>query len=312
MLIGLLSAASSFAQHLPLFTQYRENLSIINPGAINHDYMLYEHSLSFGVSYRTQWTDVENSPETQVLRGDYIFADNGAVGLIAGGYILNDQTGPTGMTGVYGRVGGILTDDPYYGGLSLGLSFGLVQYRVNGSEIRLRELNDVLLGNDDSQLFPDVGFGVYYYKLISGGILDDSRVYGGISVPQVFGLDLEFENDAGQYKLGRVQHFYGLLGLYKYFRDDSFIEPSVWIKYVPNAPVNVDFNLRYQFPGSFWLGTGLSTAGNAHLEAGFLLGENLGFDNNFRIGYGLDYSFQSFGPTVGSTHEINLSYTIGQ
>ena len=30
----------------------------------------------------------------------------------------------------YGRIGGLLSDDPYYGGFSVGLSFGMVQYRV--------------------------------------------------------------------------------------------------------------------------------------------------------------------------------------
>ena len=165
--------------------------------------------------------------------------------------------------------------------------------------------------DDQGQIFPDVGLGVFYYKLLDGGgFLDESHFYAGVSVPQVIGLDLEFENDEGKFYTKRVQHFYGNIGLYKYF-DEGYIQPSVWVKYAPNAPLNVDFNLRYQLAGNFWLGAGGSTAGAAHIEAGMVIGENLGFDNNLKIGYGFDYSFSSFGPFAGGTHELNLSYTLG-
>jgi hypothetical protein len=100
--------------------------------------------------------------------------------------------------------------------------------------------------------------------------------------------------------------------MYLFFDNNSFIEPSVWVKYVPNAPVNVDVNLRYQLPGSLWVGTGGSTAGMLHLEAGVLLGENLGLNNSIRIGYAYDYSFRTFGPFVGGGHEINVSYSLSK
>lgn len=304
----LLTILELQAQQLPLFTQYRENMGIINPAAINQDYLLYEQPLSFGASYRVQWVGLENAPTTQTLRGEYLFEK---LGLFAGGYIINDQTGPTGFTGIYGKIGGLISDDPAYRGISVGLTAGLVQYRVNSSEIRLREINDVLSGDDQTQLFPDVGLGVFAYQYIDAGFFEDSQVYGGISVPQAFGLNLEFEDENGMFTTQRVQHYYALAGMYKYFSDDSFIEPSIWFRYVSGTPVNVDFNLRYQMASNFWIGVGAATSGNAHIETGFILGENMGLDNTFKIGYGFDYSFESFGPKVGGTHEINVSYSIG-
>ena len=47
--------------------------------------------------------------------------------MVVGGYLINDQTGPTGFTGAYGRFAGIISDDPYFGGLSFGISLGVVQ-----------------------------------------------------------------------------------------------------------------------------------------------------------------------------------------
>ena len=61
-----------------------------------------------------------------------------------------------------------------------------------------------------------------------------------------------------------------------------------------------------------WLGAGGSSAKTLHHKLGFLLGENVGADNNFKIGYGFDYSFSDFGPSAGGTHELNVSYSIGQ
>ena len=75
-------------------------------------------------------------------------------------------------------------------------------------------------------------------------------------------------------------------------------------------PVNVDFILRYQMAQNFWIGAGGATSKTMHIELGFILGENLGFDNTLRIGYGYDYSFSAFGPYTGGSHEINISYAL--
>ncbi len=299
-----------FSQQLSTFTQYRENQTIINPAAVGSSYFAYGQNLSFGATYRRQWQGIENAPVTATLRGEYMFADGNGVSLLTGGYLVDDRTGPTGYTGLYGRIGGLLTSDPYYGGISAGLSVGAVQYRVNVSEIKLRDPNDVLVGDDQGKIYPDVGLGIYAYQRLDGGFLDEDVVYGGVSVPQVIGLDLAFEADNGEFYTKRVQHFYGMIGMYKYFRDEGFLEPSVWVKYAPNVPLNVDFNLRYQMAQNFWVGVGGALSGTMHGEAGLVLGENLGLDNTVRIGYGFDYSFSSFGPYAGGTHEINISYSL--
>jgi len=302
LLLLSLAPIAVFAQQLSLFTQYRENATLINPAAIEGDYFAYGQNMTFGVSYRAQWVGLANGPRTQTLRGSYLNTDYSGVTLLAGGHLINDQTGPTGFTGVYGRIGGVVSGDPEYSGLSIALNAGLVQYRVDASKIRLRDPGDVIGEQDQAQLFPDVGFGVYYYQMVGDG----DFFYTGVSVPQVIGLELAFQDDNGEFYTKRVQHLYGLLGFYKFFDDDSFLEPSVWVKYAPNAPINADINLRYQMPSSFWIGTGVSTGGNFHMDAGIILGQNT-FDNTIRIGYGFDYSFSSFGPTAGSTHEINLT-----
>jgi type IX secretion system PorP/SprF family membrane protein len=304
----LLAATGLTAQQLSLFTQYRENTTLINPAAVESDFLAYGQNISFGASYRAQWVGLDNAPTTQTVRGTYLATGMSGVALQAGGHIINDQTGPTGFTGFYGRIAGIVTDDPEYGGFSVGLSAGFVQYRVRASELDLRDEGDLIGSVDQSQMNPDVGVGVFFYKAI-GGRFVDNYIYGGISVPQVLGLDLTFKDDQNDFTTQRVRHYYGLLGFYKFFDNGSFLEPSVWVKYVENAPTNVDVNLRYQLPVALWIGAGGSTAGTVHLETGFVLGENVGFDNFVRLGYGYDYSFSSFGPSAGSTHELNVAFS---
>jgi type IX secretion system PorP/SprF family membrane protein len=225
---------------------------------------------------------------------------------------MRDQTGPISFTGAYGRIAGVITSDPTLGGVILGLTAGLVQFGINTDNIVVRDKSDDLAMTGQNQLFPDVGVGIYAYRYMSTGRTASSYVYGGLSMPQVLGLDLKVQNTSSDYYLQRVRHLYGLLGMYLFFDDNSFIEPSVWVKYAPNAPVNIDVNVRYQMPGSLWVGTGGSTSGTLHLEAGVLLGENLGLDNSIRIGYGYGYSFKTFGPFVGGGHEINISYSLNK
>ena len=304
LLTFLCLSSTISAQQIPLFTQYRQHASIINPAMINSDYLAYENNLSIGVSYRSQWVDIPNNPVTQTLVGDYMDTNGGGVRLLTGGYIINDQTGPTGFTGAYGKIGGVLSDDPYYGGVSFGLSFGVVQYRVNAEDIRLQDPSDSVPLNNQSKVFPDVGLGAFAYHRLSQGWLEDAVVYGGLSIPQVMGLNLDFSDATGEVSTKRIQHFYAVAGMYKFFDNDSFLEPSAWVKFAPNAPISVDFNLRYQMTSGFWIGTGASLSGNYHLETGFIIAQRL------RIGYGFDYSFSNFGSYAGNTHEIHVNFSL--
>lgn len=300
---------SLVAQQLPLFSQYRENYIAINPAMVSTEYLLYQQDLSFGASYRTQWSGFEGAPETQFIRGEYLYDNNGGFGLLTGGYLINDQTGPIGLTGIYGRIGGIFTGDVTQSGIAVGLTLGAVQYRVNTRELRLRDANDILASDSKTQFHPDVGVGISYYQQLSG-FLDGDYIYAGVSIPQALGFNLEFQDEGGKFGIQRSRHFYAQAGLFHLLEGEGYLELSSWAKFVESAPVNVNINLRYQTNSIVWVGVGGSTAGTAHVEAGVQLGENAGFDNTIRIGYGFDYTFSSFGPSVGTTHEVNVSYSL--
>ncbi|SEP56374.1 PorP/SprF family type IX secretion system membrane protein [Neolewinella agarilytica] len=307
LLLALMGAGNLFGQQLSLFTQYREAATLINPAALESDFLTYGYNMSVGANYRRQWAGQENTPETQSIRFSYINPYQSGATITAGGYLLNDQTGPTGYTGFYGRIGTVLSPDPEQGGISVGLSAGYVGYRVRSSELILRDVGDPLGGVDQSQSHPDIGLGVYAYRLTG-----DHMFYGGVSIPQLLGFDLTFQNDAGDFEIQRLRHYYGMAGWYWFTGADSYLEVSTWVKYVDGAPFNADVNLRYQLPSAPYIGFGMSTAGNFHFEAGINVGQSYNADTNFRVGYGFDYSFQSFGPSVGGTHEIQLAVALSR
>lgn len=301
-----LAAGPVAGQQLSLFTQYRETATLLNPAAMESDFLTFGYNLGFGANYRRQWAGFEDAPETQSIRASYVSLNNSGVTWTAGGYLLNDQTGPTGYTGAYVRGGVIIGRDPEYAGLSVALSAGYVGYRVKVSELVTRDDGDFLLGADRSQSHPDVGLGVYGYSYIS----DYSLLYGGLSMPQVLGFDVTFQDDNGEFSVARLRHYYATAGWYYFTSDESYLELSTWVKYVEGAPLNADVNLRYQLPTAPFLGIGLSTAGTFHFEAGINVGQSTDADANFRLGYGYDYSFNTFGPSVGGTHEIQLAVAL--
>jgi type IX secretion system PorP/SprF family membrane protein len=308
----LLQAAQSKAQQLPLFTQYREYHSVLNPATISSDYITDQYTAAFGASVRTQWVAIDRNPKTQILRGEYFIPSGGNFHLITGGYLMNDQTGATGFTGAYGRVAVLASADPSYSGVAMGLSIGATQFRLSTDNIIFAQGAEGI--QNYRQIYPDLSIGIFGYGSLSDkGNGGDNILYGGVSVPQLLGLNLNFRSEQNkEFSVQRIAHYYALVGYYKYIGENSLIEPSAWLRYVKGAPIGVDFNLRGQLSSTIWLGAGFSTTRVLHTEIGFLMGENLGLDNfRVKIGYGFDHAFNTVAPYFGTTHEVNLSILLG-
>jgi type IX secretion system PorP/SprF family membrane protein len=307
-LFVLICCSPTLAQQLPLFTQYRDYHSLLNPAAISSDFMLNTYKISAGASMRLQWLSVANNPKTQVLRAEWVTRPENTFSFITGGYLMNDQTGRTGTTGVYGRLAGYFSGNPKNEGFAAGLNIGAVQYRLDASESRLWDADDKLLGTRQQQILPDVSVGVFGYRSLTND--EDNILYGGLSVPQALGLNVQLKTENGKgYGIKRLQHYYGQVGFYHFLSAESFIEVSSWWRYVKNVPLDVDVNVRYQMQEYLWLGVGFSTSKILHAEFGCLLGQVFELDNrDVKIGYGYDYSFSPIAPFFGASHEINLTF----
>ena len=289
------------AQQLSTFTQYRDLQTIINPGAIPIDYFVYnnEPTLLLGGTWREQWnkSGIEGAPSTKILSVDFLPPDREGVSLFAGGHLLLDQNGIFETTGGYGKLGAVM--DLYTGKVSLGLSLGFVQNRLQFRP----GANPGAIEDEFSGISPEVGVGVFYkhdFQRRSGFF------YAGLSVPQVIGFSNTLESVDSSIIINQVQHLYGTLGMVRYRLDDVAFEPSIWIKYVPNTPLTVDINVRFQLADQFSIMGGYSI-GSESIQLSFNL--LLKWDNALlKFGLGFSPSFANYGATFGNTFEPLIQY----
>lgn len=311
LLIGilLLSAVQLSAQQLPNFTIYRDQWNVINPAALSNNYIINELNFTVGGAYRRNWLNVNDAPETQILNFEMVLEDRNAV---FGAHVINDRTGKLGQTGFYANYAYILdmggrTDRA----LVIGLGAGLVQYGAKLSEIDFPDLSN-RPSIDDNLMYPDFSLGAFFYE--------EDEYYLGVSIPQVFGLDTRFVAENGRYDVKRLPHVYAVAG--KYINSflgnsTSFFEVSGWARYVPNAPLSLDINGRWQISELYWAGLGLGTAfgqklsGSARLETGFVLGEQVRIENGqFKIGLAYDQPLITpLSRYFGGAFEVHLLYS---
>ncbi len=305
--LSLLSVtvASLRAQQLPSFGQLQGSAELVNPAAVSSNYLRFEQNVNLQAVYRNQWTQIEGHPRTAMVTGSYLAGGYEGVTPHLGLTLVQDQTGPTGFTGASAKLSGILSADPYEGGIALGLQAGFNQYRLNVGELVLREEETVFLTDDQSRVYPDVGVGVFAYKR-----RDDNVYYAGVSSPQLLSLELNYRGNEAEISARRYRHYYAQLGAIINISAESYWEPTVWVKQTPGIPVDVNATVRYQSDLSVYTGVGLSTSKVFHGEVGVTLGQDA--ERLLRVGYGIDYAFASYGPFVGATHEFQISYAFNR
>ncbi len=308
--IFLLANAGVFAQQLPMFSIYRDQWNVLNPAFLSNNYLINERNMSLGATYRRQWRGIEDGPETQVFNWEYVQEEHP---ITTGAFIVNDRAGVFGQTGVYGQFAyrmemGRRTKQS----LSVGLHAGLVQYRAKLSDIEWREPEDQISA-DDHLLYPDFGFGFFFH--------DDDKYYVGASVPQVFGMTTAFKTPEGKFPILRAPHFYAVAGGYIpvswFYSDNSFLEPSVWLRAAPHVPLSLDANVRYQISERFWAGlgggmyAGKPVAAALHLEAGSIVdGEIINRPGSqLKIGFGFDVPLGVYRSAFGGSAEVHVVYS---
>lgn len=288
-----LVAQFTMGQQLPIFSQYQEGDHFTNPALLSNSLLKHDLNSSASLVYRNQWTGVEDAPRTSLGRFDQW---NDDFNVYYGGSLIFDQTGPTSFMGLYGKIGyGIELNRNWM--LSVALSAGIVQYRIKASELNFLEEGDIAQ-NNQVRLYPDLGAAAVLYF--------DKKYFVGFSVPQVIGLNTTFNDANNDFNIDRIQHYYmtagGLIPI-----NDSWMELSIYGKYVQNVPILAGFNFRYEYQELFWIGAGGSSAGAISIEGGLIF--DIGnYWSLLRVGYGLTNYFSKFNLNYGFVHELKASY----
>jgi len=271
------------AQQLPQYTQYMFNDFLLNPAiAGRSDYWEAKSN------NRYQWAGIPGAPRTYIvsLQGPL---KNEHMGL--GGTIYTDITGPTRQTGInFAYAYHIKLGKNYK--LSFGLSAGIVQYAVDGSQIITHDNGDpIMTQNYQSVIVPTLGGGAYFYG---------KKLSISLGFPQIYQSNLKFFTDQNTSQSTLATHFYGL-ATYKFNLGSDFVlEPCVLVKYVAPVPVQVDGGLKLTYNKQVWIGVNYRTQDAVSAMMGYM------FKNWLMFGYSYDYSITTIRKYNSGTHEVML------
>ena len=301
-----------FAQQQPGLSLYDQLAGIYNPSSIPDEYTYDQHNVIIGAMYRRQWVDLKSGPRTQAVSAEFITDYNNTFNLLMGAYILKDEAGPISTTGACLRLASIMSDyDPFWGGFSAGLQFGVTQFKVNTTALQEKYPNDILTYQNPQTIKPELSAGVSYYKVFDRGSLRNSSLNAGISVAYLAFNELQFEDELGSFRIDATPHFYVYGKFAKEFRDDRRLEFNTWAKYVTNAPANVDLHVLYYINDIIWMEAGYNSAQIAHVGFGLQFRDLFsGSDNLVALAYSLDPPIFKVANFFGVTHELSLRYSL--
>lgn len=290
----------SHGQQLPQFSQYIFNGLHINPG-----YAGYKNQGYIQSTFRQQWMDFPGAPRTFTVTAD-LSANEGMMGF--GASVLSDRIGPTTTTtGLLTYAYRVQVGKESF--LSLGVSAGVSEYRLDGDMLLPNDQDDVELPLGIANLFsPNMNTGLFFHN---------ERFYAGMSVFNLAGRNVVNREDIAL-SLHDL-HFFFTAGMLLPLTDGIQFKPSFLIKEVKGAPTNYDLNGMILLGERLWLGA--SYRGNMHIS-NENLETNLNRRNawafiveifateNLRIGYAHDRNLNALQDFRTNSHEFSLGYYI--
>ncbi|MCO6147829.1 type IX secretion system membrane protein PorP/SprF [Flavobacterium sp. NRK1] len=288
-LLALGGLADASAQQDPHYTQYMYNMNVIHPA-----YAGSKENLSFGLLYRKQWVDIEDSPTTMTFSGSSPVGKNVGLGLS----VINDKIGPVEETNAYADFSYTLN----LGGehrLALGLKAGATFHNVGlYSDIgdgHVPAPGDPAFSSNVNNTFFNIGAGFFYYT---------NKYYFAASVPNMLkSKHLDYQN--GTQKFGSEESHYFITGGYVFQLNDNLkMKPSFMVKSAFGVSPSIDGSLNFLFFERFEIGA------TYRLDDSFGGMVNYAITPNLRLGYAYDHIVSDLNVTTPASHEIILLFDL--
>lgn len=286
-LFVFISFIDTFAQQDPHYTQYMYNMNVINPA-----YAGSKENLSFGLLYRKQWVEIEDSPTTFSFSGSAPAGSNVGLGLS----VISDRIGPVEEKNVYGDFSYTLSlggEHKIAFGVKAGATFhdvGLYSDIGNG---KVPDVSDPAFAEDTSEVYPNVGTGLFYYT---------NKYYVAFSVPNMLkSKHLDFN---GRQFGTETQHYF-LTGGYVFDLNPNLkFKPFTMVKSAFNAPTSVDVSTNFLIKEKLELGA------TYRLQDSFGAMVNFAITPSLRIGYAYDHIVSDLKVATPSSHEVILLFDL--
>ncbi len=285
---GILVSAASMAQQQPMYSQYMFNMLNINPAYAGSRGVMTATAL-----YRNQWVGIPGAPRTSSFSFDMPLNEK-KIGI--GFQLYDDRLGierTTGINAFYAfrfQISGS-------GTLSLGLQAGLLNYQANYTEVSTFQPNDPSFAANVSGLLPSAAAGVYY---------NSDKFYIGFSTPALLKTQISY-NNAAQIASVTSQdlHLYLASGFVMNLNQDLALKPSILLKAVSGAPLEVDVN------ANLWIQNKLSIGASYRTGDAVVGMVELQLNQQLRFGYAYDKTFSDLGTLNTGTHELMLRMEFG-
>lgn len=275
------------AQQDAMYSQYIFNGLIINPA-----YAGMHEMLSATLLYRNQWVNIPGAPKTEMLSIDAPLR-NQKVGL--GLNIEFDKIGVTshsGIEGVYSYKIKFVKST-----LSFGIQAGLGISNSNFTSVAYTDggQSDEAFQNNSQDVLPNFGFGMYYYT---------DRFYAGFSVPQIAGRSIQkaILGNSEAAHLDLANHYFINAGCLFNLSPDLKLKPSILLKYVNGAPLEMDINGVLWFYDILALGASYRSLASVNILA------QVRITNQLYFGYAYEYATTQLSSFSSGSHEIMLQY----
>lgn len=284
--LGILGVAQ--AQHNPNKTMFVFNKLQLNPG-----YAGSTNALTLGAHYRHQWQGVLGAPRTlSAFAHTPIAGKRSGVGLS----VTADEIGifNTIYTNLAYAYKISFKNDTR---LSLGLNAQFEVSRFDWSKAELIDQIDSTIPFDQtSATAMNFGLGFYY---------EGKDFFIGASLPQLLRNSITSELYKSFSQLSPLQTYYFMGGYVFHLNNNISLKPSILISYLPNAPIEADFNLSALFLETFWIGA------SYRLEESASLFIQVPIRKQIKIALGADYALSDINQFTKGSFEVMLEYTLG-
>lgn len=278
---------TAIAQQLPQFTSYQ-----LNPFSYNPAFAGVDGTTQMNALIRNQWSGVNEAPETNVLNA-YGLLHNDKMAI--GGTAFKDAAGPDSRVGLSASYAYHLKLSEKMN-LSLGLSLGLLQYRLDHTVIIPFDDGDPIFNSGIlSSVVPTASFGAY---------LQAQDFYVSFAAPQLLTSSFKVTDDLDNDLLfgGLTNHFFLGGGYMKELNNDFDLEPSILLMYAQPAPISVNIMTKVTYKDYIWSAVSYRLGDALSLFVGYDI------NDQFYIAYGHDFVTSELSSATSGSNEFKLGF----
>lgn len=277
----------SMAQQVPFYNHYLINPFVYNPAQtgnsayVNTSFVRNQRYSSFGSTAVNNYLTVDGA----------IMKDKAGLGLMVAHQTQGVQQQLMSSLSYAYRLK--INDQNFF---RIGFAAGILDNRIDYSELNAEQLNDPYL-NDMRPTKP-------VFNLNVGILYQWKHLQIGVAVPQIAGNKVKYANqsDRGYYQLAR--HYMGTVQYDWLIKDKWKLQPNVLVRYMPNAPFQIDGGLQVMYRDQFWVSATYKSDYAVQFNAGMRLFDFL------RVGYSYEWLTGKIGQyNTGMNHEIFLGFS---